>query len=159
MALSLGVRVEPTKIHYSVFDINSNEFVIVESLLVPQALNLPEALKYIRNNILDLIEEYNISLAAIRVTENNVKSLNVMRLYLEGVLLETFASNKKIEYRSYILSQLAKVFNCSSRDLKDIRDSTSLSVEIEKLNFDFTDFHKNEREAMFVSVAIASEVG
>ena len=78
----------------------------VEGLKVPQALTVPDALKYIRNNVLDVIREYGITKAGIRITEYTEFRLNRERLQIEGVLQEAFASSN---LDSYYLGQVVSI--------------------------------------------------
>ena len=63
----LGIRVSPKTIYFSIFDSNEYSFKNVEKISVPQALIIPEQLKYIRNNILDLLREYKVEKAGKKI--------------------------------------------------------------------------------------------
>lgn len=67
----LGIRVSPKKIFFSVFNSIENQFKNVETIHIPQALIMPEQLKYVRNTILDLLREYHVQKAGIKITEGN----------------------------------------------------------------------------------------
>ena len=67
--ISIGLRVEPKKITFAIIDIEENEILNIEKLIVPTSLDVPEQLKYIRLNLLDIIREYDVNVAGIRITE------------------------------------------------------------------------------------------
>ena len=96
---SLGIRVEPSKVTFVVIDYTEQEADIlnVEYIKIPAALDIPEQLKYIRNTVLDIIREYEISVAGIKVTEGNA-DINIARASIEGVIQEAFSSSSVEKY-------------------------------------------------------------
>ena len=148
----LGIRVTPKKIYFSIFDNKNMEFKNIENIVVPQALIVPEKLKYIRNNILDLLREYNIEKAGIRVTESNAKSLSIERLYIEGVIQETFASSQITEYKILRLSGIASRLGSDAGEVKKFIDKKPNSTGIE---MDVSELNKEEIESMLVAMAVA----
>ena len=91
----IGIRVEPQKSTFVVLNKNNEDFEVIniEKIKVPSALDIPERLKYIRNCILDILHEYEIEYAGIRVAEGNTQNLNIDRLHIEGVIQEAFSSS------------------------------------------------------------------
>ena len=152
--VSIGVRVEPTKIHYAVFDSLGGSFVTVDNITVPLALSVPDRLKYLRSNLIDLLEEYNIDKAGIKVVENNVSNPNVDRLYIEGILIEALASRKNIVLTTFVLSQIAKVHSCDIKTIQKIIGKKHLDLEVNSFNYDVSDFDGKEIEAMLVSKGV-----
>lgn len=148
----LGIRVSPKAIYFSIFDSNEKEFKNIEKIIVPQALIIPEKLKYIRNNILDLLREYHIEKAGIKITEGNAQSISIERLYLEGVIQETFASSQVVSYKTLMLSGIASRLNTNAKELKKYIEDKPNNVGIE---MDISEFNKEEIEAMLVAVAVA----
>jgi len=96
----LGIRVEPKKTTFVVIEANQEVFKVVnnEVIKVPAALDFPEKLKYIRNCVLDILREYSISTAGIRVTEGNSQNMDITRLQIEGVIQEAFSSSDVDRY-------------------------------------------------------------
>lgn len=148
----LGIRVSPKKIFFSVFNSIENQFKNVETIHIPQALIMPEQLKYVRNTILDLLREYHIQKAGIKITEGNAKSLSIERLYIEGVIQETFASSPVESYKTMMLSGMASCFNTKTKELKKYIEKEENKTGIE---MDVSDFSKEEIEAMLIAVAVA----
>ncbi len=96
----LGIRVEPKKTTFVVIEqINDKAEVINNEVIkVPAALDFPEKLKYIRNCVLDILREYSVTIAGIRVAESNAQNLDVTRLHIEGVIQEAFSSSDVDKY-------------------------------------------------------------
>lgn len=104
---TIGIRVEPKKVTFVVYDADAGEIMNIEGIKVPRALDVPEALKYIRSNILDVIVEYRIQRAGIRVTEPNAQRMNISRIQIEGVIQEALASSGVEAYFRGQISSLA----------------------------------------------------
>lgn len=148
----LGIRVSPKTIYFSIFDSNKQEFKNIEKIIVPQALIVPEQLKYIRNNILDLLREYHIEKAGIKITEGNAQSISIERLYLEGVIQETFASSQIENYKTLMLSGIASRLKTNTSEIKKYIDNKPHNSGLE---MDVSGFDKEEIESMLVAVAVA----
>ena len=148
----LGIRVSPKTIYFSIFDSNEYSIKNVEKISAPQPLIIPEQVKYIRNNILDLLREYKVEKAGIKITEGNAQSISIERLYLEGVIQETFASSQIKSYKTLMLSGIASRLNTNARELKKYIENKPNNTGID---MSVSDFNKEEIEAMLVAVAVA----
>ncbi|MGC2862565.1 hypothetical protein ACO2TB_24635 [Pseudomonas putida] len=95
---SLGIRAEPKKATFVIYDDEAKQILNVESLIIPQILNKPEQLKFARHSILDILREYEVDVAGIRVAEGNSQNQDADRLYLEAVFMESFASSSIKSY-------------------------------------------------------------
>ena len=89
----IGIRVEPSRVWFAIYNAQENVVVNVEYIRIPHALETPEALKYVRSNVLDILREYEIENAGIRETEPNAQHPNAMRMKIEAVIQEAFASS------------------------------------------------------------------
>ncbi|AVP02276.1 MULTISPECIES: hypothetical protein [Enterobacter cloacae complex] len=140
----LGVRAAPKETSFVVFCTEERTFKCVDVVNIPQTLNIPEKLKYIRNSILDILREYSVDTAAIRVAESNTQNLNIERLYIEGVIQETFASSNVAQYYT-----LRKNGICSR-----------LGITIAQFNDDeirgiqLSDYDANTKEAILSALAV-----
>jgi hypothetical protein len=67
---------------------------------------MPERLKYVRSNLLDVLREYSVEKAGIRVAESSAPKTNIERIQIEGVIQETFASSG---LTSYYVGQIASI--------------------------------------------------
>jgi hypothetical protein len=63
-------------------------------------------LKYVRSNLLDVLREYKVERAGVRVTEAFSPHLYIERIQIEGVIQEAFASS---ELQSYYVGQIASI--------------------------------------------------
>lgn len=103
---TLGIRVKPRAVIIAVFDADQAEIENIEDIKIPRALTVPESLKYVRNNILDILREYKIEHAGLRIAESNSRTLVIHRLEIEGVIQEAFASSG---LKSYFCGQISKI--------------------------------------------------
>jgi len=103
---TLGVRAKPTAIIIAVYDTEQRSIINVEGIKIPNALSVPDALKYVRNNVLDILREYGIQQAGLRVVEGASQNVNVRRVEIEGVVQEAFASS---DLASYFCGQIATI--------------------------------------------------
>lgn len=103
---TMGIRVKPGEVTFAVYDTEHRVVLNVEVIKVPKALATPDALKYVRNNILDVIREYAVERAGLRVTESNAQSMSIERIEIEGVIQEAFASSC---LKGYYAGQIASI--------------------------------------------------
>ena len=111
----------------------------------------PSALKYVRSNLLDIMHEYCVSYAGIRLTENNAQSPSVRRLHLEGVIQEAFANSDLKGYLAGAIPALAARLGKSSADMKPmIKGRNDLEVE------NWSNMTEKQREALLAAMAVKS---
>jgi hypothetical protein len=149
---SLGIRVTAKAIHFAIVEKNENRFSIinVELIKVPQALDFPSRLKYIRNTVLDILQEYSIPFAGIRVVESNSKNISFERLQIEGVIQEAFASSCITSYFTGQMQSISRNISITTETYKEIttnRDSTFPILESWELCKD-----KDHKEAALVAL-------
>jgi len=129
--LNIGFRVAPEKVHFAIHDVERNVILNVETLSVPKALIVPEKLKYVRNSVLDILFEYHICNAVIKLPEFNSKGTpNERRLQIEAVIQEAFASSELAKYAVVHISNLAPLLGEPRERIKQIRD-TATEYEID----------------------------
>lgn len=116
--ITIGIRAAPKVVTFVVFDTVMHAIVNVEALRVPIAFSTPDALKYVRSNLLDILREYEVSRAGIRTTESNARSVNIARIQLEGVIQEAFASSSLQYYYVGQISSIAARLNIPRTDFK-----------------------------------------
>jgi len=95
---AIGIRVAPKDVYYAVVEkadkMDSElELLTAASVVVPAALDLPGQLHFIRTTVLDIMAEYGVRRAGIRLTESTAQSMSVERLNLEGVIQELISSS------------------------------------------------------------------
>jgi len=118
----LGIRVEPKKTTFVVINCDNEQCRILNSecIKVPAALDFPEKLKYIRNCVLDILREYAISVAAIRIAESNSQNLDVTRLHIEGVIQEAFSSSEIDRYFTGRKTSISARLGMKPKELDEI---------------------------------------
>jgi hypothetical protein len=103
---TIGIRAAPKAVTFAVYDVEENAVLNVEEIKIPAAFSTPAALKYIRSNLLDVLREYEVARAGVRVTEPNAQSMSIERIQIEGVIQEAFASS---DLESYYVGQISSI--------------------------------------------------
>ncbi|HAS8114248.1 TPA: hypothetical protein I7666_13140 [Vibrio vulnificus] len=145
---TLGLRVSPTEVTFSIYDTESQTVVNVEEIRVPNSLNTPEKLKYIRATLLDVLREYEVQKAGIRLTEPTARSFSIDRVQIEGVIQETFASSMLLAYYQGAIATIAAKVNVPKASMKDLIAGRTIFHEFE----DWGDLNDKQREAVLVAV-------
>lgn len=144
----LGIRVTPSAFTFAIYDSHENTLVNVEKVKIPKALQIPEALKYVRNTILDVLREYEIATAGIRITESNSQRLDIRRIEIEGVIQEAFASSSLSSYYAGQISSIASRVGIPRTDFKRYVDG--------EIDFDTVEnwdsLEHDEREAVLTAL-------
>lgn len=145
--ITIGIRVAPKAITFVVFDTDGQTIINVESLRVPIAFDTPEALKYVRNNLLDILREYKVGRAGIRTTESNAQTMNIERIQLEGVIQEAFASSALLGYYVGQISSITARLGIPRADFKLLVEGKK-SWDVEG----WDDLQPEAREAMLCAI-------
>jgi hypothetical protein len=122
--------------------------VNVERVRLPKALEAPEALKYVRNIILDILREYKIEAAGIRITESNSQHLDMRRIQIEGVIQEAFASSIIATYYVGQISNISAKVGIARADFKRYVEG---EVDLELVE-NWDQFGGEEREAILAAM-------
>ena len=104
--ITIGIRAEPKGLTFAIYDANEPRVINVEMIRIPAAFSTPEGLKYVRSNLLDVLREYEVVRAGVRVTEPNAQSINIDRVQIEGVVQEAFASST---VEGYYVGQISSI--------------------------------------------------
>jgi hypothetical protein len=145
---TIGVRAKPSEVTFAVLNSEDRRVANVETIKIPKALQTPDALKYIRNNILDIIREYEISRAGLRVTEGASQTLSIARIEIEGVIQEAFASSSLSSYYCGQISTIAAKVGIARADFKPYVEGTRMFDGVEN----WGDLGREEREAVFAAL-------
>jgi hypothetical protein len=145
---TIGIRVKPSSVIIAIHDSVENSIVNVESIKIPKALSTPEALKYVRNSILDILREYKITKAGLRIVEGNSKTIVIRRIEIEGVIQEAFASSMLSAYFCGQISKISAKLEIPRADFKRYIDGELEYVNIENWN----NHNKEEKEAILTSL-------
>lgn len=150
---TLGIRTKPHEATIAVFDCERDRIVNVEAIKIPKALSTPEGLKYLRNTILDVVREYKILKAGIRVTESNAQRLNIQRIESEGVIQEAFSSSDLKSYFRGQISNISSRLNLERTRFKPLIEGTDQFGQIEN----WAEFSEVEREAILTAIAASHD--
>jgi hypothetical protein len=122
--LTIGIRAAPSAVTFAVFNSDTREVVNVEQIAIPAAFDVPDALKYVRSNLLDVLREYKIEQAGLRVTEPFSQRSNIERVQIEGVIQEAFASSTLVAYYTGTIATIAGRINENRDSIKPMVKGT-----------------------------------
>ena len=151
---SIGIRVTPKQIYFTIANKDTEGNISIYSpdkLIVPQSLDIPNCLTFIRTNLISIINEYNVKLGAIRIIEGNSQTKDTFRINMEGVIQELFANSSVESYFCGTINSLSKRLRFKQADIKDALDSKK-SKNIFKLDY-WDKFKKEEKESILFSIA------
>ncbi|WP_042146302.1 MULTISPECIES: hypothetical protein [unclassified Pseudoalteromonas] len=145
---TIGIRVSPTEITFSIFDTVENSIINIEEIAIPNALTVPERLKYIRCNILDVLREYEVKKAGIRLSEPSARSISIERVQIEGVIQEAFSSSVLDEYYYGAISTIAAKNNIDRNRIKPLVKGNENYDAVEN----WQELSEKEREAVLTAI-------
>jgi Holliday junction resolvasome RuvABC endonuclease subunit len=154
---SIGIRVTPSEIYYSIVDIEDDGFKIISisHIKVPKALDIPCKLSYVRNTFNTLIKQYKITRAGIKLIEGNarpkVNLATFLRLNLEGIFLELFANSSVEKYLLGVASNISAILEIKSKPVKEM--ASDLGIEETDLTDEGKKLNDNNKESLVVAVA------
>lgn len=149
---AMGIRVKPSEVTFAILDGQDKRIINVETIKIPKALSTPDSLKYIRNNILDVIREYEVHQAGLRTTESSAKTLSVSRIEIEGVIQEAFASSALSSYYCGQISTIASRVGIERADFKKYVDGLKMFAGVEN----WAELGHEEREAVLAALGAAN---
>lgn len=124
--VGIGLRVySNSKVYYTLIDRKNNgdlTYLDISHLIIPEAISRPEALNFLRNTILDILLEYNVKKAIIRMAEfgRTITTEAVERYYIEGVLQESLASSNVDSYLAGNISEITRIGKIVKTDFKKL---------------------------------------
>ena len=141
---TIGLRVTPKIIYFCVAEREEDNVLVVDKIVVPIALNIPDRLSFLRILIYTIINQYEIDNAIIRRLEDNAQKIDLGRANIEGVIQELISNCRIQKYKTSKLAKLTEIKACVDGDnLFDID------------NWD--KYKKEERESILCALA-ASEL-
>jgi hypothetical protein len=149
---AIGIRVAPGNVYYAVVEVGTDlELMTAASVVVPPALDLPSQLHFIRTTMLDIMAEYGVRRAGIRLTEPTAQGTSVERLNLEGVVQELISSSS---VEAYFAGPIATI----GARLGE-KDRSRVKEYFEGENFlgfdDWAGHSREQRESIVTAVAAA----
>lgn len=150
--ITLGLRASPKKVTLAVYDSEDRAILNVEAIRIPAAFSPPDALKYIRNNILDVLREFKIEAAGIRTTEPNAQRMSIERIQIEGVIQEAFASSF---LSKYYVGQISSISSKIKINLSDFKKYVEGEVDLGMVE-NWSGLDKEGREAVLCAMGAAN---
>lgn len=143
----IGFRVSPCELFYAIVEEHEEEyeFISISSIKIPESIDEPNRLSYIRNIVTTIIEQYNIRFAGIKLLEGNARSsINngmIFRFNVEGVLKEIFANSSIEAYLLGISTNIASILDVEKKkpvemleafiDINDIKTDSNKKLKTE----------------------------
>lgn len=146
--MKIGVRASPTEVTYCIFDPNNDAIINIGKINIPKSLNVPEQLKHIRLNLLDVLREYEVLEAGIRILEPTAQSISVERVQIEGVIQEAFASSN---VKSYYIGQISSISARVGIDRTEFKPLVEGEIILDGFE-NWHDLSKTEREAALCAI-------
>jgi hypothetical protein len=122
--ITIGIRASPKVVTFAVYDSENKTVLNVEGIKIPAAFSRPDRLKYVRSNLLDILQEFNVVQAGIRTTEPSAQSPNIERIEMEGVIQEAFASSGLHAYYVGQISSISARLGIYRRAFKPLVDGS-----------------------------------
>ncbi|WP_248743522.1 MULTISPECIES: hypothetical protein [unclassified Pseudomonas] len=146
--MKIGVRASPTEVIYCVFDPSNDAIVNIGKINIPKSLGVPEQLKHIRLNLLDVLREYDVLEAGIRILEPTAQSISIERVQIEGVIQEAFASSN---VKSYYVGQISSISSRVGIDRTQFKPLVEGETSLDGFE-NWRDLSKTEREAALCAI-------
>lgn len=151
--ITIGIRAAPKAVTFAVYDSCSSAVINVEKISIPAAFHTPDALKYLRSNLLDVLHEYKVEWAGIRATEPNSQTINIDRVQIEGVIQEAFASSALTGYYIGHISSISARLGVPRTDFKRL-----ISGELDSGIENWASMSTEAREATLCAKGAAKDV-
>jgi hypothetical protein len=92
----------------------------VSSIVVPNALNLPEQLSFIRTTLLDILLQYDIKRAGIRLAELTAKKVGYERIALEAIAQESLSDSNVEKFIACRIGTINTLLNLNDGEFLDL---------------------------------------
>lgn len=151
MIRSIGIRCTPAEVFFTICELSEDniKLLTVDSVIVPVALDTPEKLKFIRNTLLDILAEYAVNNACIRITESNAQSKNIDRINLEAIIQELIASST---IEKYFIGQISNITSKLGIPRDDFKRLISGEINYESIQ-NWSDFKDCQKESILSSIS------
>ena len=76
---AIGIRVNPKEIYFCIIEQigNENNILNKDKLIIPLSLSTPNKLNFIRKTFIDIIQQYQVTHAGIKLTEGNAQKISI----------------------------------------------------------------------------------
>lgn len=151
METAIGIRVSPAQVYFSIVSELEDEIEIklIDHIVIPKALEIPEQLKFLRSTLSDIINENKILTACIRITESNARTVNIPRIYMEGVIQELIANSSINKYYIGQISSISAKLGIDRSDFKPYVKNEKVFMDIDI----WPEISLEERESIMASIS------
>ena len=154
---AIGFRASATGISYAIVEHDGDGFSVVnaDKVLVPRALHRPNQLHFLRTVMLDIMQEYQVERAGLRIAEMAPSHNNKteFRTNVEGVLQELLASSHVTKYFAGRKDRMASLLKLTDRkEITEIIDGNRSPAFVA----DWTTHSSDHREAILAGCAALS---
>ncbi len=148
---SIGFRAAPTQVTYAIVDGDGGAYniITVEALPVPAALLPPNQLHFLRTVLLDVMRDFRVVRAGLRLAEMTPGGADPFRTNVEGVLQELLASSQVRWYFSGRKDRLASLLTLERKQVTRLIDGD----EAPPYAADWGTYDKASREAILAACA------
>jgi hypothetical protein len=146
--ITMGLRASPKYVTFAIYDSDEGVVVNVEYIRVPAAFAWPDALKYVRGSVLDVLREYRVEKAGVRTSEPIAQSPSIERIQIEGVIQEAFASSSLDRYFAGPIAAGAAALGVERANFKPMTKDGRNDMEVEG----WANMPEAEREAVLYAL-------
>lgn len=150
--ICMGIRAAPKRVTFAIFNSDDESVLNVEDIIIPAAFKWPEALKYVRNAVLDVMREYDVAKAGIRTVEPMAQNPSSDRVQVEGVIQEAFASSSLKNYFAGPIAVGAHMLRIDRADFKPMVNAGRNDLDIGG----WGDISEAQREAILYAMGAAN---
>jgi len=145
--ITIGIRAAPKVVTFAIYDSEAKQILNIEEIKIPAAFAMPDSLKYLRGNLLDVVREFKVESAGIRASEPTAQNPSIERIQIEGVIQEAFASSALQAYYVGHISSISSRLGIDRKAFKPLVDGEQ-EYPIEN----WKSMSKEEREAVLSAV-------
>ncbi len=157
MERSMGLRAQPSRVDFAVIEAigDKGEVVSLGQIVVPKALSRPFQLNHLRTTIIDVLDEFQVAVAGIRLTEANAVNRSTDRIQLEAVIQEALAGSRlRGLFAGRLTSIAARLDGYTATSLKEAIASSTPFPLVDG----WQTLTLERREAVLVALAAAEDL-
>ncbi len=144
---TIGLRANPRGLVFAIYCGDTSSFLNVEKINIPASFEKPDGLKFLRNNLLDVLNEFEVQRAGIRLAEPTARKPSFARIQIEGVVQEAFASSDLVSYFVGPIATIERLLGIDRGGFKPMIAGTN-TLEIEN----WENMSADNREAMLAAM-------
>jgi len=148
---TIGLRATPTEVWFSVIEEVDHKITISVSskVNVPVSLIFPEKLNYIRKTFKDIIWEFKVTGASIRITESNAQGTSSERISIEAILQELLSSSS---VEKYFVGQISNISAKAGFPREDFKKYISGELAFNRVE-SWSTYNNYQKESILAAIA------